>query len=124
MPMGAAIFAGLAALYAVFLLWYGGRGKPLTQDEIEQSLRELGARSQQANQSVLLDEVRMLLANDDGREFAMHKWASIEKTQVFPLRSDFSLVGARAIVAMGLAAITLVMHWLPGRRLHKKETNT
>jgi len=57
-------------------------------------------------------------------DVAIHKWASIEKTQVFPVRSDFSLIAVRAVVAAALVAIALVLHWLLGRRLHNKETST
>ncbi len=89
MPLGVAIFAGLAALYALFLLWYGGRGKPLTQDEIAQALRALGARSQQPGQSVLLDEVRTLLANDDGHEFVMHNLVRYRTRALYPPGHDF-----------------------------------
>jgi hypothetical protein len=62
----------LVALYAVFLLWYGGRGKPMRRDEIDRLLAPLRERVQdQAGQSLLAD-VERLVESDDGCEFVLH----------------------------------------------------
>ena len=39
------IVAVLAVLYLIFLLWYGGRGKPLAPDEVEDLLRQMRRRA-------------------------------------------------------------------------------
>lgn len=42
----------------------------------------------------------------------VHKWASIEKTQVFPTRPVINLMSARGLVAGLLTAIGLILHGL------------
>lgn len=57
-------------------------------------------------------------------DVAIHKWASIEKTQVFPVGSDFSLIVVRASVALLLLALALPLHWLLRRRqVNKMESS-
>lgn len=46
----------------------------------------------------------------------IHKWASIEKTQVFPVRSFFNLIQVRGLVAVVLVLIGLAIHLLVRRR--------
>ena len=65
----------LAALYLLFLAWYGGRGRPLSAEEVEDSLRQLGARASDAQSLELLAGVRALVSSDDGREFVMQNLA-------------------------------------------------
>jgi hypothetical protein len=72
------------ALYLLFLLWYGGRGKPLTQDEIDGFLRELGAHAHGPESQVTLDAVRELVAGDDGREFVMQNLVRYRPKAVYP----------------------------------------
>ena len=43
---------------------------------------------------------------------AIHKWASIERTQVFPAAPILSLFAVRTLVAAFLAVIGAVMHFL------------
>jgi hypothetical protein len=40
----------------------------------------------------------------------VHKWASIERTQVFPVASPFSLIFVRGLVAAILLVIGLLIH--------------
>lgn len=47
-----------------------------------------------------------------GLPIGVHKWASIEKTQVFPVHSMFSLVMFRGLVAALLALVGFVLHRL------------
>ncbi len=56
----------------------------------------------------LLEMVLDLAAKPIG----IHKWASIEKTQVFPMRSFFDLIQTRGTVAALLALIGVVLHLL------------
>lgn len=74
----------LAALYLLFLFWYGGRGKPLRQDEIDHFLREIGARPQSAHSQAALDELRQLVADDDGREFVMQNLVRYRAKALYP----------------------------------------
>jgi hypothetical protein len=71
--MSGALYVGLltAALYAGFIVWYGGRGRPLDALETEQWLARLAATAHEPQSLALLDSVRGLVARDDGREFIM-----------------------------------------------------
>lgn len=51
-----------------------------------------------------------------GAGIGVHKWASIEKTQVFPNKPVFSLFFVRAPVALLLAALGGLLHLLLRRR--------
>jgi hypothetical protein len=195
----------LGAVYLLFLIWYGGRGRPLTAEETEHWLRLIQERAKDEYQTTpgLLDELRRLAQSDDGREFYMcnlirfrpqplyppgndypggvmaadarynkaiirallrnhslpvfvakvkgafidepgdtewqrvafvryrsrrdmlkmilsvadqnvgvHKWASIEKTQVFPVEGKLSLIFVRGAVASVLAALGLALSFL------------
>jgi len=192
----------LAAIYVVFLVWYGGRGKPLTREEIDRYLADLRVRASASAHpgGARLADVQRLIEGDDGREFVMqnliryrekalylpghdygdsaraadrrygraiiphllrygcvpvfvarrcgsfyepegaerwdvvamvryrsrrdflrfasaitrdgiaiHKWAAIETTQVFPVRPLLSLIFVRAAVGVLLAAIGLLL---------------
>lgn len=50
------------------------------------------------------------------KPIAIHKWASIEKTQVFPVSSFFNLIQLRGLVAVVLVLIGLAIHLLLRRR--------
>jgi len=63
----------LAALYAVFLVWYGGSGRPLTREEIDSYLAALRRNAGDGSAGLIhLDDVERMLEHDDGREFIMH----------------------------------------------------
>lgn len=51
-----------------------------------------------------------------GLDIGVHKWASIEKTQVFPLRPIFDLFAVRSLIAAMLIALGLAIHALLRRR--------
>ena len=58
-----------------------------------------------------------MVADLAGQDVAVHKWASIEKTQVFPVRAGFSLIFVRGLVAAVLVLMGLVLHlWFSRRR--------
>lgn len=76
MPMGVvmAIIVGcLVALYALFILWYGGRGRPLTQAEVDAFIASIQRANGKAGEpeGELLGELRELSSSDDGHEFYM-----------------------------------------------------
>lgn len=51
-----------------------------------------------------------MVADLAGRDIAVHKWASIEKTHVFPVRPLFSLTFVRGGVAALLIALGVAVH--------------
>lgn len=204
------LLVSLILLYAGFLSWYGGSGKPLTPDDAQAYFQEIEARSaggQGIDREEFFAELRDLLAEDDGREFYMlnlirfreralyppdapygddalaadarynraivplllkraghpvflgtpqgrfirsegdiewhrvamvryrsrrdfmdmivelaskdigiHKWASIEKTVVFPVASPFNLIFSRGLVAVLFIVIGVLLHVLLRRR--------
>jgi hypothetical protein len=83
-----AVFGPLGMLYLAFLWWYGGRGRPLTDDEREQWLQQLGAlarsNGQLADPAQLLASVRDLVLNDDGREFVMQNLVRYRPKALYP----------------------------------------
>lgn len=197
------LIAALLALHGAFVLWYGGRGEPLTPPETSRLFEQIAERaSREPNpDGHLREHLRTLAASDDGNEFfmvnliryreraqyppgydfpgnaldadlrygraimpyllrhggvpvflgevqgafleeagdtpwqrvvvvryrsrrdllemvadlagrdvAVHKWASIEKTQVFPVKPLFSFVAVRGGVAVLLAGLGLLVH--------------
>jgi hypothetical protein len=81
-----AIALVLLVLYVVFLVWYGGRGKPLDPAEIEAFMAKLKASSHDA---ALLDNVRELVSGDDGREFVMHNLVRYRAKALYPADYHF-----------------------------------
>lgn len=199
------LLVGLIAIYAVFVFWYGGNGKPMTPQEVDEIFARMAERAKtEANSDGhVRQRLRELAASDDGKEFfmlnliryrpkaiyppgfhydddalaadarysaaimpyllkhggmpvflgspegpflredgdtewqrvaivryrsrrdllemcvdlagqniGMHKWASIEKTHVFPVRSLFNLFFVRGFVGVLLGLIGLVLHWV------------
>jgi hypothetical protein len=74
----------LAVIYCLFLAWYGGRGKPLSPAEIEHFLAELNAHARSERDSAAVAEVRLLLANDDGKEFVMQNLVRHRPRAAYP----------------------------------------
>ena len=74
----------LAVLYGLFLVWYGGNGQPLSQTEIEHFMRELNAYVRSEKDSAVAAEVRLLLADDDGKEFVMQNLVRHRSRAVYP----------------------------------------
>jgi hypothetical protein len=83
----------LAGLYLLFWTWYGGRGKPLTAREVDGYIQELGRRAQRhhdaAQSQVLLEQVRALLASDDGNEFVMLNLVRYRSRAAYPPGYNF-----------------------------------
>lgn len=197
------LVAALVVIYAVFLIWYGGHGTPLTPEETDRLFAGIAerAKNEPNPDGRIREELRTLAASDDGNEFymlnliryrpkalypagsgygedaleadarynraiapyllrhggvpvfigepqgrfldeagdpvwqrvaivryrsrrdllemvidlagqnvAVHKWASIEKTQVFPVRPIFSLIFVRGPVAALLVLLGLLLH--------------
>ena len=80
----------LAALYIVFLIWYGGNGKPMTADEINAGLRELLATDNSEHGKAAVEDVRQLLASDDGKEFIMQNLVRYRPKALYPPGYQYS----------------------------------
>jgi hypothetical protein len=79
-------------LYLAFLFWYGGRGKPLSQAEVEELLSEMKKRAgtqDSKEESPILQEFRDLTQNDDGREYYMVNLLKFRKKALYPEGSSF-----------------------------------
>jgi hypothetical protein len=61
----------LIGLYAVFLLWYGGRTRPLSAAEVQAFLELMRRHGLDQDDPDLYAALERLLAEDDGREFLM-----------------------------------------------------
>ena len=83
-PVPVLVTLAVAAIYVAFLWWYGGHGKPLRTDEIDSYLRRLAERNQDAQGQALLQGVRDLVADDDGREFVMQNLVRYRPRAVYP----------------------------------------
>ncbi|MDO8283635.1 MAG: hypothetical protein Q7T69_01360 [Rhodoferax sp.] len=89
LPIWMTIALPLAILYAVFLIWYGGNGKPMTADEINAGLRELQATDTSENATAAVEDVRQLLASDDGKEFVMQNLVRYRPRALYPPGYDY-----------------------------------
>jgi len=74
----------LAVIYGLFLAWYGGSGRPLSPAEIEHFLAELNAHARSERDSAAVAEVRLLMANDDGKEFVMQNLVRHRPSAAYP----------------------------------------
>jgi hypothetical protein len=76
----------LSALYVLFLLWYGGKGKPLSLSEIRRFETELGKVSPTIQGQATAELVRRFAAQDDGGEFVMHNLVRYRAKALYPAR--------------------------------------
>jgi len=74
----------IVALYLLFLLWYGGSGKPLTKAEIDRFLQALASRAQGPEGEAMLAAIRTVVANDDGKEFVMQNLVRYRPKALYP----------------------------------------
>lgn len=74
----------LLALYMLFLLWYGGNGKPLRPDEIETFFDAIGKLTLTDGDKQMIPEIRRLLAKDDGQEFVMQNLVRYRPKALYP----------------------------------------
>ncbi len=81
-----ALFIGV---YGAFLLWYGGRGKAMSDTEVEDFLTEIERRSGGQAESSFLQELRELTKSDDGREFYMINLMKFREKAKYPAGSEF-----------------------------------
>jgi hypothetical protein len=79
----------LAVLYAVFLLWYGGRSRPLSEDEVRAFLDVMRRQGLDRDDPELFASLGTLLAQDDGREFLMLNLIRYRQKAAYPPGMDF-----------------------------------
>jgi hypothetical protein len=80
----------LVALFALFLAWYGGRGRPLDAVETTSYLTQLAACCRTDQDREVLEQVRELVARDDGREFVMQNLVRYRAKAAYPPGYDFN----------------------------------
>ncbi|HNT26044.1 MAG TPA: hypothetical protein PKM21_16860 [Anaerolineales bacterium] len=86
------LLVALALLYTAFLIWYGGRGKPLSVAEVEALLAEMKRRAGKSGpeeESPLLQQFRELTKDDDGRDYYMVNLLKFRQKALYPPGSSF-----------------------------------
>ena len=83
-------FGPLVLLYLAFWLWYGGNGRPMSTEEIEKALNKLRSTDPAHNNSAEVDDIRQLLASDDGKEFVMQNLVRYRAKALYPEGSTYS----------------------------------
>ncbi|NQZ96601.1 MAG: hypothetical protein HRU01_08830 [Myxococcales bacterium] len=81
----------LAVTYAVFWLWYGGSGTPLTSGEVDAylaKLEEIAARSEHSDPHTR-EAFRTLLREDDGNEYYMVNLMKYREKAEYPPGYDY-----------------------------------
>lgn len=86
MTLALGIAMALVAVYGLFLLWYGGNGRPMRLAEIDHFMKELGALTLDG---AVLQELRSLVASDDGREFVMQNLVRYRPKALYPPGYDY-----------------------------------
>jgi len=86
MTLALAVAIPLLAVYGLFLVWYGGRGQPLSPAEIDQFMKELGALT---TDEAVLQELQTLIAGDDGKEFVMQNLVRYRPKALYPPGYDY-----------------------------------
>lgn len=77
-----------AVVYAAFLAWYGGRGRPMDADERRSLLDAIRQRARHPDSRQALAEIERLVADDDGREFVMHNLVRHRARAAYPAGHD------------------------------------
>ena len=80
----------LLALYILFLLWYGGNGKPLRPQEIHAFFDAIGKLPLSDSDKEMIPEIRRLLAKDDGKEFVMQNLVRYRPKALYPAGYHFN----------------------------------
>jgi hypothetical protein len=83
---------GCSLLYVWFLLWYGGRGSPMSSAEVETLLERVRRNAEAAGApltSDLMSSIREVAQDDDGREFVMVNLIRYRTKAVYPPGWDY-----------------------------------
>ena len=84
------VLVPLVLLYLAFWFWYGGNGQRMSPQEIEEALHKLQSTDSTHDNSAEVDDVRQLLASDDGKEFVMQNLVRYRSKALYPEGSQFS----------------------------------
>ena len=85
-----AIVLPLVLLYVAFWLWYGGNGQRMSPEEIEEALNQLRSSDLGHDNAAEVEEVRQLLASDDGKEFVMQNLVRYRAKALYPEGTNYS----------------------------------
>ena len=80
------LYAVFAILYVVFLVWYGGKGKPLTQAEVDAFMADIKRAAgvdPNSAENHNLKELRELAKSDDGGEYYMLNLQKFRKKALY-----------------------------------------
>ena len=75
--------------YALFLVWYGGRGRPLVDEEVKDFLALMTSRGIDREDPELFESLKRLLSRDDGREFVMVNLIKYREKAAYPPGSPY-----------------------------------
>ena len=85
-----AIALPLVLLYVAFWLWYGGNGQRMSPEEIEEALNQLRSSDPGLDNAAEVEDVRQLLASDDGKEFVMQNLVRYRAKALYPEGTNYS----------------------------------
>lgn len=105
------VWLPLAMIYIAFLLWYGGRGKPLTEAEKAEFLAKLPASGKGESAGQHLEELRQLIERDDGREFVMHNTIRYRPQANYPPGYDYGPSAPAADRRYGKAIVPYLLRY-------------
>jgi len=71
-------------LYGIFHLWWGGKSKPLSAQEVQEGIATLRVVASGPNSLSHLDDVAELLSQDDGLSFVMFNTVLHRKKSAIP----------------------------------------
>ena len=98
--------------YFLFLLWYGGRGRPMSAGEVDSLLervRRNAAASGTPSGTDLLASLREVAKDDDGREFVMVNLIRYREKAVYPPGREYGDDPHEADARYNLAVIPLLL---------------
>jgi len=76
-------------IYALFLVWYGGRARPLVEEEVKDFLALMTSRGIDRDDPELFESLKRLLSRDDGREFVMVNLIKYREKAAYPPGSPY-----------------------------------
>ena len=76
-------------IYALFLVWYGGRARPLVEEEVKDFLALMTSRGIDRDDPELFESLKRLLSRDDGREFVMVNLIKYRDKAAYPPGSPY-----------------------------------
>ena len=76
-------------IYALFLVWYGGRAPPLVEEEVKDFLALMTSRGIDRDDPELFESLKRLLSRDDGREFVMVNLIKYREKAAYPPGSPY-----------------------------------